>query len=176
MASFPNRSSSPLFALTAVMALVVPLLAGCEDQIEEKHINLKINGQKFRLELAVDNPTRIKGLGGRTEIAATGGMMFVFPDDQVAVQAFVMRDCTIPIDIIFLDKSGRVVASHEMKPEAPQAVGESEAAYENRLKRYSSRFPSQFVVELKGGVITGLKLREGQKIDFDPAALKARAK
>jgi len=158
------------------MVLVVPFISGCEEQIEDKHINLKINGQKFRLELAIDNPTRVKGLGGRTEIAATGGMMFVFPDEQVAVQAFVMRDCTIAIDIIFLDKSGRVVASHEMKPEAPQAAGESEAAYENRLKRYSSRFPAQFVVELKGGLIPGLKLKEGQKIDFDPAALKAKAK
>lgn len=174
MAAFTAR---PMMVMMAPLMVASALLVGCDDsKIEEKHISLSISGKKFRLELAIDQPTRVKGLGGRTEIAADGGMMFVFPDAQVAVQGFLMRDCPIAIDIVFLDPRGRIVAFHEMKPEEPRKQGESEAAYENRLKRYSSRFPAQFAIELKGGTIPSLNLKEGQKIEFDAEALKKRAK
>ena len=42
-------------------------------------------------------------------------------------------------------------------------------AYENRLKRYSSRFDAKFAIELKGGTLTGLSIKPGDQIDLDPA-------
>lgn len=132
-----------------------------------------IKGERFMMELALTEPHRIKGLSGRAEIDPKGGMLFVFPSP--ARREFVMRDCPAPIDIAFLDSSGRVVALHEMKPEEPKREGESDMEYEFRLKRYPSRFPAQFAVETAGGRLAALGLREGDKVVFDVEGLKRRA-
>jgi uncharacterized membrane protein (UPF0127 family) len=124
----------------------------------------------------------MKGLGSRTQIADDGGMIFVFPASQVTVQSFVMRDCPIDIDIIYTDGVGRVLATHEMKAEAPRGPNEGKegdmdnATYDARLKRYSSRYPATFVIELKAGSIKALGVKDGDVAAFDYAALKKMAK
>lgn len=141
-----------------------------------------ISGRTFHLEVAADDVTRFRGLSGRTEIASDGGMLFIFP--RPSRLEFVMRDCPIPIDIIYLDGSGRVVATHAMLPEPPRGDGErlndprtgTNEAYERRLKKYPSRFDAQFVIELKGGTLEALKLKSADKIDLDLARLKKMAK
>ena len=60
-------------------------------------------------------------------------------------------------------------------PNAPKELW-SNAHYEDRLKKYDSRFPMQFAIELKGGTIPGLNIKEGEKIDLPVAALKKLAK
>jgi uncharacterized membrane protein (UPF0127 family) len=153
---------------------------------------LTIGGRVFNLELALTPARRFRGLSERTSIPADGGMLFVFSPRETQVHGFVMRDCPVPIDIIYLDRSGRVVAFHEMLPEPPRAEDEKELLppapgapdwarvnlkYESRLKQYSSRFPSQFVVELAGGTIKTLpnELKVGDAISADWKALSARA-
>lgn len=132
-----------------------------------------VKGERFIMELALDDASRITGLSGRAEIDPKGGMLFVFPTAQR--REFVMRDCPVPIDIAFLDPSGRVVAVHAMVPEEAKREGENDRQYEERLKRYSSRFPAQFAVETAGGRLTALGLKEGDLVQFDTASLKARA-
>ncbi len=155
--------------------------ASGDDAKADTHAKVKVSGREFNLELALDNDKRFKGLSGRTDIPADGGMLFVFPDYAVGVQDFVMRDCPVPIDIIYLDGSGRIQAFHEMKVEPARGPGEGQPGeinmtYEQRLKKYSSRFPSQFAIELKGGTIPSLNLEAGQKVELDTAGLKKRAK
>lgn len=133
-----------------------------------------INGERFVMELALDDATRIRGLSGRETIDPQGGMLFVFP--HAGRHEFVMRDCPAPIDIAFLDASGRVVAVHHMTPEPPRREGESAVAYENRLKRYPSRFPAQYAVETVGGRLAALGVKEGDLIRFDAEGLKRRAR
>lgn len=133
-----------------------------------------IKGERFVMELALTEPHRIKGLSGREEIDPEGGMLFVFPSS--ARREFVMRDCPAPIDIAFLDSSGRVVALHEMKPEEPKREGETDMAYDRRLKKYPSRFAAQFAVETAGGRLAGVGLKEGDKVVFDIEGIKARAR
>lgn len=150
-----------------------------------------IAGETFDLELALDDESRFRGLSGRTEIARNGGMLFVFPDVSVRVQGFVMRDCPIPIDIIYVGRDGRVVSMFAMTPEAPRSDDERElsppfsgaprwawvnAKYEARLQQYNSRYPAQYVIELAGGRLKDLKVQEGDLIEFDRESLKKRAK
>jgi uncharacterized membrane protein (UPF0127 family) len=106
-----------------------------------------------------------RGLGGRTHIDPHGGMLFVFPSPRAT--AFVMRDCPIPIDVAFLDASGRVIALHEMAPEPPRRPDESAVAYESRLKQYPSGLPALFAIETAGGRMRQLGLRGGDKVEFD---------
>jgi len=159
-------------------------LRGCEASRsgfgKDGTVTARIAGRTFHLEPALDDATRNKGLGGRTEIAADGGMIFVFREPMV--QEFVMRDCPIPIDIAFLDDLGRVLAMHEMQPEAPRGADERADVpqenwkYENRLKRYSSRFAARFAIELRAGTLRSLHVRPGDVVRFDYEALKAAAR
>lgn len=155
-------------------------ISGCEEQPEGIE-TVTIDGRAFHLELAADMQSRYQGLSGRTEIAEDGGMLFVFPRQEV--RGFVMRDCPIPIDIIFLDGSGRVTATHMMKVEPPRdpAAGEGEPGetneiYDRRLKGYSSTFAAQFVIELAGGTLEEITVEEGDKIKLDYERLKRLAK
>ena len=129
-----------------------------------------IEGETFNLELAIDDASRSKGLGGRTAIPDAGGMLFVFPDAQV--RRFWMLDCTIDIDIMFLDPLGIVTAVHRMTAD-PQRPGESREAYEARLRMYSSLARSQFAIELKAGSIDRLGVKTGDKIELDRRRLKS---
>lgn len=157
----------------------------------DKTAVVTIAGKPFTLELAVENQVQFKGLGGRTEIKPDGGMLFVFPRPEP--RSFVMRDCPIPIDIIYLDGAGRVVATYKMTPEPPRSEAEKKLSppagypkapewtwtndeYEDRLKKYPSGFAAQFVIELKGATLDTIKVSKGDKVELDIEALKKRVK
>lgn len=160
-------------ALVPVLCGALALM-GCEEKFQTTAKTTKVNvgGKTFTLELSMDPETRVKGLSGRESIPADGGMLFVFPDSQVTKHEFVMRDCPVPIDILFLDRSKRVTASHAMQVEPARKEGEDMMAYENRLKRYSSRFDAQYAIELKGGTIEGMTIKPGEFIAIDPELVK----
>lgn len=169
---------------------------GDQPQPKLEVVKVTIAGRAFNLELAADDQTRFKGLSDRSEIKPDGGMLFVFKEPKL--QNFVMRDCLVPIDIIYLDASGRVTAMHKMPVEAPRAEDEKELRpprdargvehpempkwtwtnpkYEERLKQFSSKYPAQFVIELKGNTLDSLKIKEGDKVELDRAGLKKKAK
>ncbi len=159
-------------------------LTSCDDKSKDPdHEKVAIGTTTYNLEVVADDAKRIKGLSDRTKIPDGTGMLFVFPDNKVQVLEFVMRDCPIPIDIIFLDRSGHVTASHAMKVEEVRKPSEPKPSnprdvdpYEARLKRYSSRYSAQFAIELAGGELEKLKVKEGDKIALDLDGLKKRAK
>jgi hypothetical protein len=124
-----------------------------------------LNGERFTLELALDEAARSRGLSGRESIATDGGMLFVFP--AAMELAFWMRECPAAIDVIFLGPSGRVVAMHAMQPEP--------GVPEHELTRYPSRWPAQFAIELKGGTLQRLDLAVGRRVELDTEALKTLA-
>lgn len=159
------------------------VLAACDekDTVSDDVAQVKLAGRTFHLQIAADFDTRMRGLGGRTHIDDDGGMIFVFPATQVGVQSFVMRDCPIDIDILYTDGVGRILTMHEMKAEPPRGEGEGKDGepnekYESRLRKYSSRYPATFVIEVKAGTIKKLGLKEGDLAVFDHAALKKMAK
>ncbi len=170
-----------LLVAAALMVVLVTATPSCDDKASADVAAVKIGGRTFHLELALNDAVRFKGLSGRTFIEPDGGMLFIFP--YAVNTGFVMRDCPIPIDIIFLDASGRITAMHKMKPEPPR--GPDEVAldpetrvnqkYEDRLPRYPTRFSALYAIELAGNTLDSLNLREGDRIAIDPS-LKSRVK
>jgi len=130
-------------------------------------MKIAIADKVFSLELALDSPARIKGLSGRSDLAEDEGMLFVFPTSQREL-SFVMRDCLIPIDIIFLSSQGTVVATHEMTVEPLETRSDPAV-------NYNSKWPAQFAIELRSGSIRELKIQEGQKIELPIDQLVPRA-
>ncbi|MEQ8769568.1 MAG: DUF192 domain-containing protein [Phycisphaerales bacterium] len=174
--------------MTRMMLVVLGLLClsacaaapGCDEKQvpwPEGKALVTLDGREFALEIAADDATRTKGLAMRESIDPDGGMIFVFPDAQL--RRFVMRDCLTDIDVIFLDAAGNITAMHHMPMEPPRGEGEGEVGdylnlpYHRRLPTYSSRFNSQFVIELAGGTLETLDLSRGDHVDIDPDRLKS---
>lgn len=61
----------------------------------------------MRFEIVTDPIEQERGLGGRTNIPANYGMLFVFPKD--GNYGFWMKDMLAPIDIIWLSDSGTIL-------------------------------------------------------------------
>jgi len=156
-------------------ALTLFLLQGCAqspcgDDLEAVHIA----GETFCLELANDEAERTQGLMFRDSIATHGGMLFVFPD--VDLRSFWMKNCNTDMDLIFLDAQGRIVAAHRMKMEDPwNRNRETEAQYERRLQRFSSRLRAQYALEFAPGTLDRLGLKPGDKINLDLDRLRKLA-
>lgn len=180
MAAFAKLRTGGMLAAAVLAA--TGAFSGCEEtgKAGAGVTPVRISGKMFYLEVAADDAIRTPGLGGRTHIDDDGGMVFVFARPRLL--EFVMRDCPIPIDIIYTDGAGRVQTMHTMTPEGPRGDGEgrqgdlSNGLYEARLKKWPSNYPSQFAIELKAGTIEKLKVKEGDKIDFDVEGLKKIAR
>lgn len=150
----------------ACLAACALLTAGaCEDVISIDTLEVEIGGETFRLEVAADQHARYAGLGGRESIEANGGMLFIFP--RAAIRYFVMRDCIIPLDIMFLDGAGSVTATYTMRPEPPRGEGESSTEYERRLHRYYSKSDARYVIELRAGTIDRLGIKPRDRVTLD---------
>ena len=137
-------------------------------------IPIRVATERFEVEVAADDTSRRRGLGGRNRLLKRTGMLFVHPD--VAVRSYWMFDCLIDMDTAFLDRDGRIVAIHRMKREAPRRANEYRDMYERRLKRYSSRRPAKYALEIPPGDLTRLGLRVGQVSELPRESLDALAR
>lgn len=190
MAPVSTRASM-MWLMWTISLLLSSALHGCDAPgaaatvpVNGGKTNVTIAGKVFKLDVAADDAVRYKGLGGRTSIDDDGGMIFTFPKVAWREMGFVMRDCPIDIDILYLDSAGRVLMTYEMKAEPARDPAKDEGTpgdinnlkYEARLKQYSSVYVCAFAVELKPGSIKKLGVKNGDKLTFDVDGLKQIAK
>lgn len=69
---------------------------------------------RLRVRVADTEEARRRGLMGVRQLDAGTGMAFAFPEPVRG--RFWMKDTLIPLSIAFWDRSGRVVATFEMRP------------------------------------------------------------
>jgi len=65
------------------------------------------SGHEFSLEVAADEAARERGYMGRASVGPREGMIFVFDAD--GMHSFWMKDCKVPLDMVWLDANERVV-------------------------------------------------------------------
>nr|WP_285817694.1 DUF192 domain-containing protein [Echinimonas agarilytica] len=116
------------------------------------------------MEVAHTPTLRFDGLSRRSAIPPHTGMLFTYPD--IRVRRYVMRHCWVPIDVVFLDSQGTIIALHSMPVEDPDGV-----VPENKLTRYSSGKPAQYALEFAQGSINMLELKQGQRITVPSSAI-----
>jgi uncharacterized membrane protein (UPF0127 family) len=170
-----RSAAASLASLAAALAVATMGASGCDPVDPAKDVEkVVIAGKTFQLKIAADDASRAKGMGGVKEFPADGGMIFIFPDAQP--RSFWMVDCHVDLDIAFLDPLGIVTAVHTMPKEELRREGETLAAYQARLKKYSSGAPAQFAIEVQPGTFRTLGIKRGSKIDLDLKRLKGLAK
>lgn len=151
------------FRTTLLLTLCFAAMLGGCDEDAPRFEQLTLAGRQFRLELALTDAKIARGLMFRDKLADDEGMLFVFRD--MAVRHFWMKNCLIPIDVIFIDGQGWITAIHTMPPPSPDVPDEE-------LPRYSSVLPARFAIEIAGGTAQKLGLAAGQKLDLPLDHLK----
>jgi hypothetical protein len=106
------------------------------------------SGAEFSLEVAADDASRARGYMFRAQVGPKEGMIFVFEREDR--HPFWMKNCKVPLDIIWLDASFRVVHMASDVPPCPPE-GECPSIIPLRSGRY--------VLEFAGGTALRERLR-----------------
>ncbi len=101
----------------------VCLSAGCESPRLQRIIGpgdvldltVKQRGIKIEAELAIDEPSRTRGLMYREEMPADRGMLFAWP--RAEKRSFWMRNTRIPLSIAFINDEGEILQIEDMRPQ-----------------------------------------------------------
>jgi uncharacterized membrane protein (UPF0127 family) len=116
-----------------------------------KQFPIPVGQKTLFLELALDDPTREKGLMYRDHLGKAEGMLFVFENPQP--MRFWMKNTRIPLDIGYFGTDGRLKEVHRGQP--------------FDLSGMPSKFQSlQFVIELNAGEYQRLGIKIGDRIDL----------
>ena len=95
----------------------------------------------------------------RRDLASDHGMIFLFPDQSE--QTFWMKNTPIPLDMIFINRELKIVGIVE------QAVPFS-------LDPRSVGAPSQYVLEINGGLAKRNGIQPGDSVSFAGIATRGR--
>ena len=106
----------------------------------------------IHVEIADTPAKRELGLQHRRELGDDRGMLFLFPAE--AVQTFWMKNTPISLDMIFIGGDRKIVGIVQ------QAVPYSTATL-------SVGAPSQFVLEIKGGLASAKGIEVGNGVRFE---------
>jgi uncharacterized membrane protein (UPF0127 family) len=142
-----------------VIAAAMPAAPGCErDKSAAPQtyglVQMQIGTQPFTLELAATDRTRQHGLMHRQSLPADRGMIFVFADEQPL--RFWMRNTVIPLDIIYLDRNGKVITIKQMKPLDETGV--------------ESDGPAKYAIEMNEGAAAKAGVKVGDVLKIPPNA------
>ena len=106
----------------------------------------------FVVEIADTPSKREMGLQYRRDLAADRGMIFLFAAESQ--QSFWMKNTPLPLDMIFINRARKVVGIVE------QTVPFS-------LDPRSVSAPSQFVLEINGGLSKRHGIKAGDTVRFE---------
>lgn len=141
------------FAVFAALAISVALwgcaFAGSAGGLEPLSVETAKGSASIQVEIADDDAERERGLMFRRELAPDRGMLFIF--DRAEPQSFWMRNTYIPLDIIYIGPTGRIVSIAENTTPLSEAP-------------IPSAGPAQYVLELKGGRAAEIGARPGDLV------------
>ncbi|MBL8660092.1 MAG: DUF192 domain-containing protein [Rhodospirillales bacterium] len=139
-----------LLAVAFAVRADAPAKPGDERALSSLLIETDRGPVDFTVELALTPQQHTRGLQGRRALAADSGMLFDFgPSSSVAMW---MKDTYIPLDMLFIDNDGRIIAV---------------AANTKPLSLDVIRPPGlvRAVLELNAGTAARLGVRAGQRVD-----------
>jgi uncharacterized protein len=109
-----------------------------------------MGGEKIELEVAQTPQQQALGLMYR-KLADNRGMLFPFEEARIA--QFWMKNCLIPLDMVFL-KEGKIV----------EIVANAPPCQSNPCPVYGPLIPVDRVIELRGGRAAQLGLKVGDSV------------
>lgn len=114
-------------------------------------MKLKIGKNIFKVKIADDDKKRAMGMMGRSFTDEFNGMLFLMDDHT---NCFWMKNCVIPLDIIFIDNNRISKIHHNCLP----------CKDEDDCDSYCGR--GYFVLEILGGSSEELGINKGDEVKF----------
>jgi uncharacterized protein len=146
------------FLLPAALALAA---LGCgsratdENVLESRTVTLP-NGREIRAEVRIRQVDLARGYMYRDAVPRGTGMLFIHP--KPGLYTYFMYNVRIPLDIIFLNESRRVVEIAASVPPCKTKASE--------CPTYGGRYPAQYVLELGGGEAARNGIQTGDTLAF----------
>jgi hypothetical protein len=139
------------------LALVLVLIAGCEESIPEPvpadtWLPLKVGQVEIKAQLAVTSREQQKGLMHRESLPENSGMLFPYKTPQRL--SFWMLNTPLPLDIGFFDGKGVLREVHRLMPFDVTPVR-------------SKTDELQFALEMEQGWFIANGVKQGQALDLD---------
>lgn len=135
-------------AITILYLIAPPAFASVTHPII---VHSKTSKICFDVEVADGYLSRAKGLMHREQLNLNHGMVFLY-DGETPV-SFWMKNVSFPLDMIFINASGRIVKIHEKaKP-----FGETPI---------TSEVPINTVLEIEGGASKRAQITKGDSVDL----------
>jgi len=121
-------------------------------------ISTKSGGQlALQVEVADTPAKRSLGLQYRNELGEDQGMLFLFPSQ--GAQSFWMKNTPLPLDMIFIGSDLKIVGIiHQAVPFSTTSL--------------TVPVPSQFVLEIKGGLSRRKGIEVGNPVRFENISLE----
>lgn len=141
--------------LRTLILLPLLALAGCASGAAKHWVELQ--GTRYKVELALDDDSRARGLMFRDSMPADHGMLFIH--DRAEMQAYWMKNTKLGLDILYFDDARRLVSQQRDVP--PCSAG-------NGCPPYPSSGPARYVLELNAGQAEKLDLKDGAELTFGP--------
>ena len=143
----------------AAIAALAVLMAGaslfCQSSGKDKFVKVLFpNGKSVTAELASTDEERTRGLMFREKILSDQGMLFVFPTENL--YSFWMKNTLIPLDILWLDASKRIIHVERSVPPCRR----------DPCPSYGPNIPALYVLELQSGAADAYGLDLADRLDF----------
>lgn len=127
--------------------LLLLLLAACGPTV-------KFGSTVFDVTLPKTPEDFQKGLMFVESMPDSEGMLFVF--DKQSPKSFWMKNCFIPLDMVFIDENLTVVdIKHDFEP-----------CKEDPCPHYVSKEPALYVLEINAGLAEKYGIKEGSKAEL----------
>jgi uncharacterized membrane protein (UPF0127 family) len=137
--------------LLLVVLIVLSSVNACQAQ-PKVTISTKGREVEFLVEIADTAGKRQMGLQYRRNLADDRGMIFLFPSESL--QSFWMKNTPISLDMIFINRDRKI-------------VGIVERTVPFSLDSRSVTEPSQYVLEINGGLARRYGIRAGDSVRFE---------
>lgn len=137
--------------LTLAVCLALVLLRGGDVTFKTDSLSIRSDTREwpFNIEIAESIAQRQRGLMYRDRLAAGSGMLFLSPKNENVMMW--MQNTKIPLDMLFIDQRGYIVY-----------IAENAVPYSTDL--VGPNMPVKAVLEIPGGTVKSLELKEGDRI------------
>lgn len=121
-----------------------------------ENTKITIAADVYNIEIAKSAQQLSLGLGNRQSLCSKCGMIFVFPFEGVL--PFWMKDTLIPLDIIWINSTNKIVSIQTATIETDKV--------DLQLHVYTNDEPAKYVIELNAGSAQKIGLKVGDSIDI----------
>jgi uncharacterized membrane protein (UPF0127 family) len=132
----------------AAAALAAASLFASAQEVAFKTGQIQVGAHPLKVELAVSDPQRSRGLMFREKLGKDDGMLFVF--DELAYHSMWMKNTLIPLSVAFLADDGTILNILDMAPQT--------------LDSHSAAGPARYAIETNKGWFAAKKIKAGDKV------------